>query len=684
MKTQKVNRFESFVGQAFGEDGLLARNLPGYMEREGQVEIAKKIESHVVGDRGILFAEGPTGVGKSIAALVPAFELLRQRPEGFVVVVTSSILLQEQYLNKDIPFLENLFDFPVEATLLKGKRNYLCNYKLKETQMSKDPSTVSNSPQHAKIQAWATQTQTGDMNELDFNPSYETWKDYSIVEDGECNGKQCPAFKECFYYSNRAKSKKSRIIVCNYHYYLLAVQSEGMLPGVPMMAIFDEAHEVAMITRDFQELTLSPQSFMNTANALMNAAKRADNENGGAMEHFVKSLGFGELQNVLTQESEALFHLKKGYVQGEALTLDFENIDQFKASMQRMGKQIEMRYKDMRDLQVSLASYVENYGVENWSDAEKKWYNVVNQMTELLKNRAIMLFHSMTSPQDAEYLSWLQPIRDKRLVSIHRKPFSARRLAEQVLFSQPSVFISATLSIEGSFGYYRRELGAPKNITQEIIVDSPFKLDENLLWYLPEDCPEGSGNAHHIDYVLDEMEHIAKRLGGRTMMLFTSRKNMLAGIARMEKAFENDDVLVLNQHDHPKDRIITTMRQQSNVVVIGTKSFFTGVDVPGKNLSAVLIDKMPFPMNGDPVNNYLMEQPNGFRVFTLPETIITSKQAVGRLNRTVDDVGIIAVFDGRLRTKSYKRRFFRSFGFTIQGAATKDELERFVKEKIEL
>lgn len=688
MTIKKANKFEPFVDQAFGEDGLLAQNLPGYVERKGQVEIAQKIEQHVLGGNGILFAEGPTGVGKSIAALVPAFDSLRTNPEGFVLVVTSSILLQEQYLHKDIPFLEGLFDFKVNPVLLKGKRNYLCNYKATDTKMAGVTTNTNTALQHSKVRAWASETRTGDINELDFVPQYEVWKEYSIVEDGECTGKQCPAFKQCFYYANRAKSTKARIIVCNYHYFLLASMSDGMLPGTPQMIIFDEAHEVANITRDFQENILTPNSFSGPATMLMNAAKNADSENGGSMEHFVKGLGFGELQDRLTDEASILhgiFRNEKSPYQ-EYVTLDFDNIEIYEQSLRRIGRLLQARYLEMKAIRGSLDDYVDSYGIENWSDAEKKWYNIVRQMTEILEKKTTLILHAIKSPQDAAYLTWLQPVRDKTkaLLAIHRKPFSAKLLAENVLFNSPAVFISATLSIEGSFTYYRKELGAPKDRTDEIVAESPFKLDENLLWYLPENCPEGAGNNGHIDFVLNEMQSIAERLNGRTMMLFTSRSNMLQAVGQMEKAFEHTNVRVLNQHDHPKDRILTAMRSDPHVIVIGTKSFFTGVDIPGSNLSAVLIDKMPFPLTGDPVNNYLMSQERGFHRFTLPETIITSKQAVGRLNRRVSDVGIVAIFDGRLRTKQYKKKFFRSFGFKIQAASTKEEIEKFVKEKIQL
>lgn len=688
MTIKKPNKFEPFVNQAFGEDGLLAQNLPGYVERKGQVEIAHKIEQHVLNSNGILFAEGPTGVGKSIAALVPAFDSLRTNPEGFVLVVTSSILLQEQYLHKDIPFLENLFDFKVNPVLLKGKRNYLCNYKATDSKMEHVKTNTNTALQHSKVRAWASETRTGDMNELDFVPQYEVWKEYSIVEDGECTGKQCPAFKQCFYYANRAKSVKSKIIVCNYHYFLLASMSDGMLPGTPQMIIFDEAHEVANITRDFQENILTPNSFSGPATMLMNAAKNADNENGGSMEHFVKGLGFSELQDRLSDEASLLYGIFKNEKSPyqEYVTLDFENIHIYEESLRRIGRLLQARYLEMKKIRESLDDYVDSYGLENWSDAEKKWYNIVRQMTEILEKKTTLILHAIKSPQDAAYLTWLQPVRDKTkaMLAIHRKPFSAKLLAENVLFNSPAVFISATLSIEGSFTYYRKELGAPKDRTDEIVAESPFKLDDNLLWYLPENCPEGAGNNGHIDYVLDQMQGIAERLNGRTMMLFTSRSNMLQAVARMEKVFENTNVRVLNQHDHPKDRILTAMRTDPHVVVIGTKSFFTGVDIPGSNLSAVLIDKMPFPLTGDPVNNYLMSQERGFNRFTLPETIITSKQAVGRLNRRVSDVGIVAIFDGRLRTKNYKKKFFRSFGFKIQAATTQEQVENFVKERMQL
>lgn len=683
---KKPDKHKSFIDQAFGEDGLLAHSLPGYVEREGQVAIARKIHEHVHKEKGILFAEGPTGVGKSIAALVPAFEMLRDRPDGFVLVVTSSILLQEQYLNKDIPFLENLFNFDASPTLLKGKRNYLCPQKLQLLKAAGPMNNQENAHQHKQIMKWSEETKTGDKNELDFNPRYDVWKNYAVVEDGECQGKGCPMYSSCFYYNNREKSKDARIIVCNYHYYLLAKMNEGMLPGIPMMTIFDEAHESANIVRDFQESQLVPNSFANAATSFHNAAVKVDDVTGGSMEHFVKSLNFAGLQLLLTDEAEIMHAFMKPLVgqYNSYLTLDPDNVPTFEASLRRIGKALQERYLEVKSEGSRLQSYIDDYGVSDWSDEEKKWANQVEQMEKLLFEKTMLVLNAIKSPLDKEYLTWIEAIRDKNMVSLHRKPFSASPLSSMVMFNSPAVFISATLSVGESFAYYRKELGAPQEKTEEIIVESPFDLEQNLLWYLPEDCPEGAGNANHINFTLNEMESIARRLGGRSLMLFTSRSGLLQAVQHMERAFKDDDIYVLNQHEHPKDKIIQAMRQRPNVIVIGTKSFFTGVDIPGKNLSAVLIDKMPFPMIGDPVNNFLMSRHRGFWNFTLPETIITSKQAVGRLNRTVTDVGIVAIFDGRLRTKDYKRTFFKSFNFKINSASLPSELEEFMKEKIGL
>jgi ATP-dependent DNA helicase DinG len=237
--------------------------------------------------------------------------------------------------------------------------------------------------------------------------------------------------------------------------------------------------------------------------------------------------------------------------------------------------------------------------------------------------------------------------------------------------------MSATLAANQSFEHIKEDLGIKEKVN-ELIVSSPFPLEENMLWYLPDGTPAGS-DPGHINFVLREQKKVIELLGGKTLCLYTSNKNLKIAEDYFSGALPKG-IQVVSQNKLPKQKIIDIMRNNPNVVVLGTKSLFTGIDIQGPNLSAVLIDKFPFPMIGDPINDTLMDQPRGFHKFSLPEAIIAMKQGFGRLNRTATDRGIVAMYDGRLSTAKYKNKIFNSFDFKIRATKNWNDVVEYLKK----
>jgi Rad3-related DNA helicase len=290
---------------------------------------------------------------------------------------------------------------------------------------------------------------------------------------------------------------------------------------------------------------------------------------------------------------------------------------------------------------------------------------------------------------DIEELYWIEPFQDH--VAIHKKPTTGAGLTKFLFRKDDTcqpvpIIMSATLTTNRSFDHVKQGLGISpdqplQNKPEELAVSSPFPLEENMLWYLPKDIPAGN-DPNHLSFALRSMEDIVKAYHGRSLCLFTSNKNLKAAEDYFKRVLPAD-IQILSQLNEPKQKIINAMRANSKTVVLGTRSFFTGIDIQGSNLSAVLIDKFPFPMQGDPIVDYLMSQPRGFYKHSLPEGIIAMKQGFGRLNRTATDKGIVGIFDGRLAAASYKNKIFNSFDFNLRTTRDWNEVQTFIDKTLE-
>jgi ATP-dependent DNA helicase DinG len=676
------------VIETFKEDGLLAKHIPNYLVREQQIDLAKKIQECIKEEKGLL-AEGPTGTGKSIAALVPAFEHIKKTDEP-VIVVTSSIVLQEQYMNKDIPLLEEIYDFKVNPVLLKGRNNYLCVKKHKDVREGKmNASTNEQVEQHQKIMEWAATTKTGDKSELEFVPSFQLWSQYACIENTECSGKQCPLYSLCHYYRERNRVESTRLIVCNYHYFFTALDNESMLPPKARVVILDEGHEVSSIARDFQERKYSMNSLRNQFDHFAKAMEQALlTDVAYSVSDLFEDMNLNHVNGTLTELFVGISHeyKKRGSGSREFWTIEIPE-------RTRLQKYATEHIKAMTMAVTAAENYLEKYGfspesimstADYYGEEVAEWFMDVFRLSEFLADKVYLLeyiFAYEEEQDEGDDIFWVQPFQES--VSIHAKPTTGARLTERLFRKREegfiSIMMSATLSAAGSFDYIKNDLGIEANgqyPVEEMIVSSPFDLNENLLWYLPPDTPAGNFPSH-LDFVLSEMKKVINKLNGRALCLFTSRKNLQTA-EHYFKSVLPKEINLISQEQMPRQMIIEYMKENDNTVVLGTKSMFTGIDVQGHHLSAVLIDKIPFPMIGDPINDYLMSQPNGFHKYSLPEAIISIKQAFGRLNRTIDDKGIVAIFDGRLSTARYKNKIFNSFDFKINATTDWKVVEHYI------
>ena len=669
-----------FIMDTFEDNGMLSRIIPNYKKRPQQVELASKIKECLEGKKHLL-AEAPTGVGKSLASLVPAFEYIKKTDKA-VIVVTSSIVLQEQYIQKDIPLLERLYGMDVSPILIKGRNNYVCPKKVQGVRNGNFGVGKSELIEEGmQVLDWALQTESGDKSELEFVPNHQIWAQFSCVEQNECTGKQCPFYNLCPYYNERSKVNSAKIVVCNYHYFFTAMEvGKAMLPESDFI-IFDEGHEMNAIARDFQEKKYTYRSLNSQLDMLHKSMETLKYEDFGYPSRLIDDM---ELDMLSVSLNQMFMELNTEYKKEQKTRKSFLMIGI--PARTRLQKVANSHINALQQAITSLEEYLAKYGftfeniqsmADYYGEIVTDWFVVAANTSEFFTEKLDLLkfiFAYDEKQDDKNFIFWMQPYGEA--VSVHAKPLDGSGLINPLFKSgeeeKTCIVMSATLTANQEFNHIKKDFGIDGARDQypvdELIVSSPFNLNQNLLWYLPQDCPAGN-EPDHLSFVLEEMKKVITEMNGRCLCLFTSKRNMLEA----ERYFNNElpkHINILSQDSTPKQKIIDSAKQQDSTVIIGTKSFFTGIDIQGHHLSAVLIDKLPFPMIGDPINDYLMNEPMGFYTFSLPEAIISLKQAFGRLNRTVTDKGIVAVYDGRLETARYKNRIFNSFDFKIQ--ATKD------------
>lgn len=683
------------VQEAFKEDGLLAKQFKGYRVRPQQVELATAIQDAITNEKNLL-GEAPTGVGKSLAALIPAFETI-VKYDAPVIVVTSSIILQEQYFYKDIPLLEKIFDYDTSAVLIKGRNNYVCKSKLNEFKAGNFVNSSSvNQEEMMGVFTWAQRTQTGDMSELPFVPKRSLWSQFASVTSHDCLRKECPLFNQCHYYKQRAKLKSSKLIICNYHYFFNAMGAEGMLPDNAKVVIMDEGHEVAAIARNYQEVKYNIYGLDEILNAFLKVFKRIEREQSDIDVH-----GITEEFNIRFLKSTLPETFKKVLEYFYANKTDFkDNVILTLEQRQSLQEIFKLHRNALNETIETINHYIEHKGLVQdqrlyWQDihteAEIAWQigveTLVEGLIEIQSFLSTFLGEALPNPfgedeeslpikDDESVVHWIDVVGET--VTIHRKPSNAAELTGPLFDLDFSIIVlSATLSVGKTFTHIKKDLGIERDDVNELIVSSPFDLQNNLLWYLPMDVPGGTERSHQ-GYVFEEMLKIINELHGRTLCLFTSNRNLTEAAKYFRRVLPND-IRVLAQGETPKQKLIEALRENPHTVILGTKSFFTGIDIQGQNLSAVLIDKLPFPMSGDAVNDYLMSQERGFFAFTLPEAIVSLKQGFGRLNRTADDKGIVAIYDGRVASsRSYKNIIFDSFDFDIRATRDWDAIKEYI------
>ena len=630
---------EEYLRAVFGSEGFLAGRFDGYRIRKGQVELAKAVE-HCISKRKHLFAEGPTGTGKSLAYCVPASYEAAHGPQddNIIVIATANIALQEQLVEKDLPLLKEILPWEVDFALLKGIGNYLCLDEMYGADAARGRLFSGNEDDlYERIRKWADETTTGDKSDLPFDPGAE-WVKFSTTRD-ECKGDKCDQADECFARKTQKRAKQAKIIVTNYHMLFahLRVQLEtdgliGVLPVGISTVIMDEVHKAADIAREFFGFEIRR----------------------GAVRRLARKIDDMELKAQLEEDSNSFFN---------ELTYLKDDPDRYRTRLKKK-EPIDDSYKNVCESLLASSEWFAEEAERIWDPPKRSKEAKKKREYELAAKRCREIAGSIDSAMhlkdDPNVVYHLEKDQSGS-ATLKAKVVNIGPILQGLLFGQHRVICtSATLAgVGGSFDFAMKELGAPEEDCITLLAESPFDFREQGLLVVPSDLPMPQKEPERYREAVARYTAKAIELaGGRTLCLFTSYRNLSLAHDYLRPRCKHR---LLRQGEMPRTKLIEIFKEDKNSVLLGTESFWAGVDVPGEALSCVVIDRIPFPTPDDPVLDAISDHnDNWFFDYSVPRAQIQLKQGVGRLIRSVTDRGVVVMLDRRLIDKSYGRQFIRA------------------------
>lgn len=654
------------VALAFDEKGPLTKAVKGFCVREGQREFAVEA-ARAVEEKTILVAEAGTGTGKTFAYLTPAL-----LAGATCVISTAGKSLQDQLCAKDLPALRDALGVPVKVALLKGRANYVCHFRLELTASEGRLPEQDSYLKLRKIQRFAAVSRTGDRAELPDVPEDDRLWPLVTSTRENCLGKdRCPNYDDCFVKKAREDAMQSQVVVVNHHLYLssMALKREsdaidGMLPQAALTVI-DEAHQLPGIASSFFGTSFSTYDVENVSMEARRLGRTKCNDGAEWEILYDRVLKAGREFRLDAQ--------RIGLVEGERLDVDeiegfgelYPGFERLRAAFAAMGE--AMRANEGRDNELDTlaerhAELMEQ--MEAWTAIFVKCRNGAADEASEGEAAGDAEVGGEAGPEagaasgaDAE-VRWLE-------VSQHGIRFNLTPLSFAEEFREMRereggawVFTSATLSSAGRFDLFKQRLGIGECV--ERTWESPFNYWEQGCFYLPQMPPPANNTAVHTHNVIEKVWPLINAAGGRTFVLCTSLAAVRAAADELQARLEanGNPYPLFVQGDGPKMRLIEEFRAHGNAVLVGSMSFWEGVDVKGEALSLVVIDKIPFAPPNDPVMMARSRavEASGRRPFdeiTLPEAVITLKQGAGRLIRSEGDRGMLVICDPRILNKGY-------------------------------
>lgn len=662
--------------------GPFAARFPGYEHRSQQISMLRAI-AESLSYSGHLLVEAGTGTGKSLAYLIPAFAWAAQNGEH-VIVSTNTINLQDQLRYHDIPAINDILGSSYQASVLKGRRNYLCPRQLTALRHL-GPRTVEEMRVLAKVFVWLVEGGTGDRNEITLTGGEESavWTRLS-AESEDCSPETCAYFtsKGCPYYHAREAAESAHIVIIN-HALLLADITTGnrVIPEYKYL-IIDEAHHLESATTNGLSFTVSEFSLKRLLSDLgargpgllqgiqLYSQKVMDPSQYAQWSRKIQSalqsarecdtLASAFFQSLNTflarqREEESIgIYGQRTRIQSSTRTLpDWDEVEAvWDQTRQPLNAAIHSSL-EISEALLSLASEGEGRG----EDLVVALRSISRSLTEIYQQINQMIFEP-----DPKMVYWIEIAGPYERLSLHAAPLEIGHLVERHLWNEKEAVIltSATLTTAGEFDYIRQRLNA--HDADELLLGSPFDFEASTLLYVVNDIPEPQERQAYQHAVERGLIDLCTATRGRALVLFTSYEQLQRTAKAITESLAKQEIFVFEQGEGAsRHALLETFRSTDQAVLLGTRSFWEGVDVPGSALSVLVIVRLPFDVPNDPIVAARAETyESPFDQFTVPEAILRFRQGFGRLIRTKSDRGVVAIFDRRLLTKRYGRVFLDS------------------------
>ena len=619
------------LSSLFSAAGPLASAVPGYRPRAQQLEmaqaVARAIESH-----DVLVAEAGTGTGKTFAYLVPALIA-----GGKVIISTGTKTLQDQLFTKDLPMVRDALKVPVTVALLKGRANYVCHHHLERAKAEGRFASRDDARHLPAISRFARTSKSGDKAACSGVPDNAGIWSWVTSTRENCLGSECSHFKDCFVMEARRRAMAADVVVVNHHLFFADVmlRDEGAAELLPACntVIFDEAHQLPETASFFFGESVSTSQ-------LIELARDSRLEGVASAPDFAPQLNSGaQALDKAARDLRLAFERQEGRLSFSTV----EHDDRFNGALADALAKLQA----LRALLESQAARSE--GFERCCARAKEVAARIEQWQRGF---------------DGDYVRWVELFSHS--LQLNATPLSIAEVFKSQLEGHPRawIFTSATLSVRGDFRHYTDDMGLVDGATAAW--DSPFDYARQAMLYVPEGMPEPNSEGYTKAVVAAALPLI-RAAGGRTFCLFTSLRAMRAAHEMLKESFRREglDFPILVQGDGPKNELLERFRKLGNAVLLGSQTFWEGVDVRGPALSVVVIDRLPFSPPDDPVLaariEWLNRQGrNAFMEYQVPEAVITLKQGAGRLIRDETDRGVLMICDPRLIAKPYGRRIWQS------------------------
>lgn len=688
-----MSKKNNIISNIFEENGVLKKKNSLYKRRDSQVEAACMIYETICKKEHFIMEMG-TGGGKSLTYSIPAVQYLVDNPDGKIVIVTSNISLQEQLFMKDIPFVIDAFKelYPkkklervLKPAVLKGINNFVCKYKYDNFYTIADSSDMKRLKPLSKF---LEHTKTGDLNDIDFSLCNSIRNEVTTDSDS-CNPKNCDYEKSCYSITHKEIAKSSNIIITNYHMFFSSYLAGSTIFSDTSIIIFDEAHEIENVLREYEAKQVTSNTVRYVLKKLSELRNKGKNicrpiEDINTEEMIEASDVFFE--NVQLKYLDGLYGSPK-LINRQS---DLPDSDNFRIAMLKviktLNKIIDIANGSKVDAMHEDTQYLLDGTQVIEDNSEKDSISEIKSIAKSLKKTCWQIINMVSNVDelltDENKVLWVE--NEGEGVKIGLKDIDISESFRTNFLEEDSIsciLSSATISVNNSFEYLKNKLGFstivnPNKRTVEFMGATPFNLTKQELWYLPKNTLPGN----HPKFDTEMIPHIAeiiKATNGGALCLFTSMKNMNKCKEELPKYLNGHTLL--SQGELSKKKILEVFRDDVDSSLLATKSFFTGVDIAGNSLRVVVIDKLPFASPTDPVQQKLNKRENAFFQYSLPEMIISLKQAVGRGVRTIDDKCVICILDERIATARYKGIIFNSMKYPKTSTRDIEVVKRFIE-----